>query len=31
LRVINKKGLHAALTDAVVKGFCDWKDIRVIG
>ena len=25
LRVINKKGLDAALNDAVAKGFCDWS------
>ena len=31
LRTINKKGLDAALTEAVAKGYCDWKDIKVIG
>ncbi len=31
LRIINKKGLDAALNDAVAKGFCDWKSIKVIG
>ncbi len=31
LRVINKKGLDAALNDAVAKGYCDWKDIKIIG
>ena len=31
LRVINKKGLDAALKDAVAKGYCDWKNIKVIG
>ena len=31
LRVINKKGLDAALNEAVEKGYCDWKDIKVIG
>lgn len=31
LRIINKKGLDAALNDAVAKGHCDWKDIKVIG
>ncbi|MCI5560402.1 MAG: 50S ribosomal protein L28 [Phocaeicola sp.] len=31
LRVINKKGLDAALTEAVDKGYCDWKSIKVIG
>ncbi|MDR0972692.1 MAG: 50S ribosomal protein L28 [Prevotellaceae bacterium] len=30
LRTINKKGLDAALNDAVTKGFCNWEDIRVI-
>ena len=30
LRVINKQGLDAALRNAVEKGYCDWKDIRVI-
>ena len=30
LRVINKKGLDAALNDAVSNGFCDWKSIKVI-
>jgi large subunit ribosomal protein L28 len=31
LRTINKKGLNAALNDAVKKGYCDWKCIKVIG
>ena len=31
LRMINKVGLDAALNQAVEKGFCDWKDIKVIG
>ena len=31
LRLINKVGLDAALKQAVSKGFCDWKDIKVIG
>lgn len=31
LRVINKKGLDAALKDAVTKGYCDWKNIRIVG
>ena len=31
LHVINKKGLDAALNEAVEKGYCDWKDIKVIG
>ena len=31
LRVINKKGLDAALNDAVAKGDCDWKTSKVIG
>jgi len=30
LRTINKKGLDAALNDAVSKGYCDWKSIKVI-
>ena len=30
LRTINKKGLDAALKDAVASGYCDWKDIRII-
>lgn len=30
LRTINKKGLDAALKDAVTKGYCDWKNIRII-
>ena len=30
LRMINKVGLDAALKNAVAKGFCDWKKIRVI-
>ena len=29
--IINKKGLDAALKDAVAKGYCDWKSIKVIG
>ncbi len=31
LRYINKVGLDAALKNAVAKGYCDWKTIRVIG
>ena len=31
LRVINRIGLDAALRKAVAKGYCDWKDIMVIG
>jgi large subunit ribosomal protein L28 len=31
LRTINKKGLDSALVDAVNKGYCDWKSIKVIG
>jgi large subunit ribosomal protein L28 len=31
LKVINKKGLDAALVDAVNKGYCDWDSIKVIG
>ncbi|HJE47678.1 MAG TPA: 50S ribosomal protein L28, partial [Phocaeicola coprophilus] len=30
-RVINKKGLDAALNEAVAKGYCDWKTIKIIG
>ena len=30
LRIINKKGLDAALKEAVANGYCDWKDIRNI-
>lgn len=30
LRLINKLGLDAALRNAVEKGYCDWKAIRVI-
>ena len=30
LRLINKVGLDAALKQAVAKGYCDWKDIKVI-
>lgn len=30
LRIINKKGLDAALTEAVANGYCDWKDIKVL-
>ena len=30
LRLINKVGLDAALTNAVAKGYCDWRDIKVI-
>ncbi|MCQ2129086.1 MAG: 50S ribosomal protein L28 [Bacteroidaceae bacterium] len=31
LRLINKVGLDAALKQAVNKGYCDWKDIKVVG
>ena len=31
LRLINKIGLDAALCSAVAKGYCDWKEIKVIG
>ena len=31
LRLINKVGLDAALKQAVAKGYCDWKDIKIIG
>ena len=30
LRIINKKGLDAALKEAVANGYCNWKDIRII-
>ncbi len=30
LRYINKVGLDAALNNAVAKGYCDWKSIKVI-
>ena len=30
LRYINKVGLDAALNNAVQKGYCDWKSIKVI-
>ncbi len=30
LRIINKKGLDAALKEAIANGYCDWKDIRII-
>ena len=30
LRIINKKGLDAALKEAVANGYCDWKDIKII-
>ena len=30
LRLINKVGLDAALKQAVDKGYCDWKNIKVI-
>ena len=31
LRIINKKGLDAALNEAVAKGYCDWKTIKIVG
>lgn len=31
LRIINKIGLDAALNKAVEKGYCDWKDIKIVG
>ena len=31
LRLINKIGLDAALKSAVANGYCDWKNIKVIG
>ena len=30
LRTINKKGLDAALSEAVSKGYIDWKEIKII-
>jgi large subunit ribosomal protein L28 len=30
LRTINKKGLDAALKDAVAKGYCNWNDIKFL-
>ena len=30
LRIINRKGLDAALTEAVEKGYCDWNNIKVL-
>lgn len=30
LRTINKKGLEAALNEAVSKGYCEWKNIKII-
>lgn len=31
LRMINKVGLDAALKQAVEKGYCEWKDVNVLG
>lgn len=31
IRTINKIGLDAALKNAVEKGYCSWKDIKVLG
>ncbi|HXK75918.1 MAG TPA: 50S ribosomal protein L28 [Bacteroidaceae bacterium] len=31
LRLINKKGLDAALKEAISKGYCDWKTIKIVG
>lgn len=31
LRLINKVGLDCAIKNAVAKGFCNYKDIKVIG
>ena len=31
LSIINRIGLDAALKKAVAKGFCEWKEIQVIG
>ena len=30
LLTINKKGLDAALWEAVAKGFIDWKEIKIM-
>ncbi|HZK03002.1 MAG TPA: 50S ribosomal protein L28 [Bacteroidaceae bacterium] len=30
LRTINKKGLDAALKDAIAKGYCDWARVKII-
>lgn len=30
LRTINKKGLDAALKDAVARGYCNWTSIKII-
>ena len=30
LRIINRKGLDAALKEAVASVYCDWKDIKVL-
>lgn len=30
LRIINRIGLDAAIKKAVEKGYCEWKDIKVI-
>lgn len=30
LRTINKKGLDAALKEAVARGYCDWSSIKII-
>lgn len=30
LREINRKGLDTALNEAVSKGYCDWKSIKII-
>ncbi len=31
LKLINKVGLDSALKNAVSKGYCDWKDIKIVG
>lgn len=30
LRIINKKGLDAALKEAVANGYCDWNEIKTL-
>lgn len=30
IRTINKKGLDAAMKDAVKKGYCNWNEIKIV-
>ncbi|MDR1544641.1 MAG: 50S ribosomal protein L28 [Prevotellaceae bacterium] len=30
LRTINKKGLDAALKNAIAKGYCNWNDVKFV-